>query len=49
MQAGKTNKRGRMVGHSLWKKIANLKTLGHKQDALEELKIVCFRDKDSRR
>lgn len=30
-------------------KIANLKTLGHKQDALEELKIVCFRDKDSRR
>lgn len=30
-------------------KTANLKTLGHKQDALEELRVVCFRDKDSRR
>lgn len=40
MQAGKTNKRGRIVLHSLWKKMANLKTLGHKQDALEDLKVV---------
>lgn len=38
MQAGKANKRGSMVGmhHG---KIASLKTLGHKQDALEELNV----------